>query len=114
EAGQALVEHPLVAGVSFTGGTATGARVAATAAPAFKKLSLELGGKNPTIVFADADIERAVEGAVRAGFTNQGQVCLCGSRLLVERSVHDRFLEAFVARVEALRVGDPKDPATDL
>lgn len=114
EAGQALVEHPRVAGVSFTGGTATGARVAATAAPVFKKLSLELGGKNPTLVFTDADLDRAVEGAVRAAFTNQGQVCLCGSRLLVERSVHDRFLEAFVARVRALRVGDPKDPTTDL
>ncbi len=114
EAGQALVEHPRVAGVSFTGGTATGARVAATAAPVFKKLSLELGGKNPTLVFADADLDRAVEGAVRAAFTNQGQVCLCGSRLLVERSVHDRFLEAFVARVRALRVGDPKDPSTEL
>lgn len=114
EAGQALVEHPGVAAISFTGGTATGARVAATAAPVFKKLSLELGGKNPTLVFADADLEQAVEGAVRAGFTNQGQVCLCGSRLLVERSVHDRFLEAFVVRVKALRLGDPNDPATDL
>lgn len=114
EAGQALVEQPGVAAISFTGGTATGARVAATAAPVFKKLSLELGGKNPTLVFADADLDLAVEGAVRAGFTNQGQVCLCGSRLLVERSVHDRFVEAFVARVRALRVGDPKDPASDL
>jgi len=114
EAGQPLTEHPDVAAVSFTGGTATGARVAAAAAPRFKKLSLELGGKNPTIVFADADVETAVEGAVRAGFTNQGQVCLCGSRLLVERRIFDDFVEAFVARVRRMRVGPPSDPATEL
>jgi aminomuconate-semialdehyde/2-hydroxymuconate-6-semialdehyde dehydrogenase len=114
EAGQALVEHPGVSAISFTGGTVTGARVAATAAPKFKKLSLELGGKNPTLVFADADLDAAVDGAVRAAFTNQGQVCLCGSRLLVERSIHDRFVEAFVAKVKALKVGDPSDPTTDL
>jgi aminomuconate-semialdehyde/2-hydroxymuconate-6-semialdehyde dehydrogenase len=114
EAGQALVEHPGVRAVSFTGGTATGARVAATAAPLFKKLSLELGGKNPTLVFADADFDAAVEGAVQAGFRNQGQICLCGSRLLVERSIHDRFLAAFTERVRALRLGDPASPDTDL
>ncbi len=114
EAGQALVEHPRVAAISFTGGTATGARVAATAAPMFKKLSLELGGKNPTIVFGDVDLDVAVAGAVRAGFTNQGQVCLCGSRVLVERRIFDRFSDAFVQRVLALRTGDPRDPKTDL
>jgi len=114
EAGQALVEHPGVAAISFTGGTATGARVAATAAPRFKKLSLELGGKNPTIVFADADFDTAVQGAVRAGFTNQGQVCLCGSRVLVERSLYDRFVTALVAQVQRLRLGDPMDPQTDV
>ncbi|RMG14518.1 MAG: aldehyde dehydrogenase [Planctomycetota bacterium] len=112
EAGQAILEHPGVSAISFTGGTATGARVAAAAAPRFKKLSLELGGKNPTLVFADCDVERALDGAVRAGFTNQGQVCLCGSRLLVEASIYDDFLAAFVERVRALRVGDPADPAT--
>ncbi len=114
EAGEAIIGHEDVAAVSFTGGTKTGKRVAAVAAPAFKKLSLELGGKNPTIVFADADIDEAVEGAVRAGFLNQGQVCLCGSRILIEKKVAARFEEAFVARVTAMRVGDPADPATEL
>jgi aminomuconate-semialdehyde/2-hydroxymuconate-6-semialdehyde dehydrogenase len=112
EAGQALVEHPAVRAISFTGGTATGARVAATAAPQFKKLSLELGGKNATIVFADADFDAAVEGAVRAGFTNQGQVCLCGSRLLVERPIYSAFVDALIERVGRLVPGDPLDPAT--
>jgi aminomuconate-semialdehyde/2-hydroxymuconate-6-semialdehyde dehydrogenase len=114
DAGQALVEHPEVGAISFTGGTATGARVAAAAAPRFKKLSLELGGKNATLVFADSDLDAAVEGAVRAGFQNQGQICLSGSRVLVEASIHDRFLAAFRARVRALRVGDPADPGADL
>lgn len=114
EVGQALVEHPKVPLISFTGGTATGKRVAATAAPMFKKLSLELGGKNPTVVFADADFDAAVEGAARAGFLNQGQVCLCGSRILVERSIHEPFVEALTARVEAMVVGDPSDPETEL
>jgi aminomuconate-semialdehyde/2-hydroxymuconate-6-semialdehyde dehydrogenase len=114
EAGAALVEHPHVAAVSFTGGTATGARVAAAAAPRFKKLSLELGGKNPTIVFADCDLDAAVEGAARAAFLNQGQVCLCGSRLLVERGIADRFTERLVARVKSMKTGDPRDPASDL
>jgi aminomuconate-semialdehyde/2-hydroxymuconate-6-semialdehyde dehydrogenase len=113
EAGQALVEHAGVAAISFTGGTATGARVAATAAPAFKKLSLELGGKNPTLVFADADLDAALEGALRAGFMNQGQVCLCGSRLLVQRSIADEFVERYVERVRRMRVGDPRDAHTD-
>lgn len=108
EVGEPLVSHPLVSAVSFTGGTATGRRVAAAAAPAFKKLSLELGGKNPTLVFADADFEAAVTGAVRAAFTNQGQVCLCGSRLLVQREIYRPFVEAVVARVNAMRVGPPE------
>lgn len=114
EAGQALVAHPRVRAISFTGGTATGARVAATAAPLFKKLSLELGGKNPTLVFADCDLEAALAGTVRAGFTNQGQVCLCGSRVLVERSIYPAFVEQLAARVKALRVGDPRDPRSEL
>ena len=108
EAGEPLVRHAGVRGISFTGGTETGARVAATAAPAFKKLSLELGGKNATVVFADADLDEAVQGAVRAGFTNQGQVCLCGSRLLVERSIYEDFIPRFVAQVSALSIGDPR------
>jgi aminomuconate-semialdehyde/2-hydroxymuconate-6-semialdehyde dehydrogenase len=114
EAGQALVEHPGVRGISFTGGTRTGAAVASTAAPHFKKVSLELGGKNATLVFADSDFERALRGSIRAGMTNQGQVCLSGSRILVERSIHTRFVDALAERVRAMRVGDPADPATEM
>jgi aminomuconate-semialdehyde/2-hydroxymuconate-6-semialdehyde dehydrogenase len=114
EAGEALVGHDGVAAVSFTGGTETGARVAAAAAPRFKKLSLELGGKNPTIVFADCDFEAALQGTVRAGFLNQGQVCLCGSRVLVESTLYDPFVEALIGRVRSMRVGDPSDPDVDL
>ncbi len=114
EAGDALVTHPDIAGISFTGGTRTGAHVATAAAPHFKKVSLELGGKNPTVVFADCDFAAAVEGAVRAGFINLGQVCLSGSRLLVQRSIHDRFVAAVVARVQQMRIGDPMQPETEL
>ena len=105
--GSALVEHPAVGAVSFTGGTATGRRVAAGAAPLFKKLSLELGGKNATIVCADADLEKTIPGAARAAFMNQGQVCLCGSRLLIERSIWDEFVPRFVAHVGGMTIGDP-------
>jgi aminomuconate-semialdehyde/2-hydroxymuconate-6-semialdehyde dehydrogenase len=113
EAGQALVTHPDVDGISFTGGTATGAVVGAAAASSFKKLSLELGGKNSSIVFADCDFEETVAGVARAGFANQGQICLCGSRILVERSLHDRFVDALVRHVTSTCVaGDPADPAT--
>ena len=112
EAGQALVEHPDVKAVSFTGGTASGRIVAATAAPAFKKLSLELGGKNPTLVFADCDLEKTVKGVARAAFENTGQICLCGSRILVERAIHDRFLEAFLEEVKAWACDDPSDLST--
>jgi len=111
-AGAALVEHPGISAVSFTGGTATGAAIARAAGPMFKKLSLELGGKNPTIVFDDADYHEALANAVRAAFANQGEICLCGSRLFVQRSIHDRFLRDFIDRVEALRVGDPLDEST--
>ena len=114
DAGQRIVAHPDVKGVSFTGGTTTGAHVGATAAPHFKKVSLELGGKNATLVFDDADLPSAVAGAVRAGFTNQGQVCLCGSRVLVQRGIYERFVGAFVDAVQALRVGDPAAPDTDI
>ena len=112
-AGAALVSHPDVAAISFTGGTATGRTIAAVAAPQFKKLALEMGGKNPTLVFADADLDVAVSEAVRAGFSNQGQICLCGSRVFVERTIHDAFLERFIERVRALRVGDPLEPGVD-
>jgi len=113
-AGAPLVAHSDVDLVSFTGGTATGEKVAASAAPAFKKLSLELGGKNASIVFADCNMESTVAGVVRAGFLNQGQVCLCGSRVLIEDSIYDEFRDRFVDAVEAMRVGDPSDEATDL
>jgi len=113
EVGQAIVVHPEVRAISFTGGTATGKQIASAAAPLFKKLSLELGGKNPTLVFGDADFDAAVEGAVRAAFTNQGEICLCGSRVLIERGLYARFRDAFVERVGRLRVGDPIEAQTD-
>jgi len=114
EVGQAILEHPKIRAISFTGGTATGRHVAATAAPMFKKLSLELGGKNATIILDDADLELAVDGAVRAGFTNGGQVCLCGSRILVHASIADRFIAQLVERVNGMICGDPKDDATHI
>jgi aminomuconate-semialdehyde/2-hydroxymuconate-6-semialdehyde dehydrogenase len=114
EVGAPMVAHPGIRAVSFTGGTVTGAHVAAAAAPRFKKLSLELGGKNATLVFADCDFEATVKGVARAGFLNQGQICLCGSRILVEQSIYPRFVEALRAEVAAMRVGDPRDPAVNL
>ncbi|MBV6404545.1 MAG: aldehyde dehydrogenase [Flavobacteriales bacterium] len=112
--GAAISAHPGIPAVSFTGGTRTGAEIARTAAPLFKKLSLELGGKNPVVIFDDCDFERMLANTVRSSFRNQGQICLCGSRILVARGLYDRFKEAFVARTRALRVGDPTDAATDL
>jgi aminomuconate-semialdehyde/2-hydroxymuconate-6-semialdehyde dehydrogenase len=114
KAGQAIIEHPEIPVISFTGGTVTGKQIAATAAPMFKKLSLELGGKNPNIIFADCDFEQAVSTSVQSSFSNQGEICLCGSRILVERSLYDRFVEAFVARVAALKVGDPLEEGVRL
>jgi aminomuconate-semialdehyde/2-hydroxymuconate-6-semialdehyde dehydrogenase len=114
-AGQALIEHPQIKAISFTGSTRTGAAIAASAAPKFKKLSLEMGGKNPTLVFADWDASEAnLATVVRSAFANQGQICLCGSRLLVQRSIYAEFKNRFVEKVRALRVGDPTDPAVDL
>ncbi len=113
-AGAALVDHPDVLAVSFTGGTVTGARIAAAAAPRFKKLSLELGGKNPNIIFADCDYEQALSTTVRSSFSNQGQICLCGSRVFVERPLYDRFREDLVQAAGRLKVGDPREPDTDL
>ncbi len=111
--GAALVAHRDVPTVSFTGGTRTGQSIAIATAPRFKKVSLEMGGKNPNIVFADANLEQALAGSVRASFANQGQVCLCGSRLFVEQSIHDRFLDRFVAMTRKLNVGDPLEDGTD-
>jgi len=112
--GQAIVEHEGIKAISFTGGTETGKRIAATAAPMFKKLSLELGGKNPTIVFADCDFEETVKQVVTASFSNQGEICLCGSRIFIEKSIYDKFKEAFVARVKTLKVGDPNEDDSNL
>jgi aminomuconate-semialdehyde/2-hydroxymuconate-6-semialdehyde dehydrogenase len=113
--GQPLVEHASIKAISFTGSTRTGAAIAAAAAPRFRKVSLELGGKNPAIVFADADLSDAnLDTIVRSGFANQGEICLCGSRLLVQRAIYDAFRERYLARVQALRVGDPEDDASDL
>jgi aminomuconate-semialdehyde/2-hydroxymuconate-6-semialdehyde dehydrogenase len=112
--GAAITAHPRIPAISFTGGTRTGAEIARIAAPMFKKLSLELGGKNPVLVFADCDFDRMLATTVRSSFRNQGQICLCGSRILVQRSIYDRFRDAFVERTRALHVGDPQDPATDL
>jgi aminomuconate-semialdehyde/2-hydroxymuconate-6-semialdehyde dehydrogenase len=111
--GQALVAHPAIKAISFTGGTKTGAAIAGAAAPRFKKLSLELGGKNPTIVFADCDREQALHGALRAAFANQGELCLCGSRIFVERSIYEPFKRELVARAEGLRLGDPLSEDTE-
>lgn len=114
EAGAPLVAHEDVDVVSFTGGTVTGRAVAAAAAPTFKKLSLELGGKNPTLLLPDADVEAAAHGAAKAAFTNQGEICLCGSRILVHRSQHDALVERLVAAAGRLVVGDPEDPTTQV
>jgi len=110
--GQAIVEHPDVTVISFTGGTVTGKTIAATAAPMFKKLSLELGGKNPNIVFADCDFENAVSTSIHSSFSNQGEICLCGSRILVERSIYQKFTDEFVKRTKEWEVGDPMEEKT--
>jgi aminomuconate-semialdehyde/2-hydroxymuconate-6-semialdehyde dehydrogenase len=112
--GQALVDHPGVKAISFTGSTAVGVRIAESCARSLKKTSLELGGKNATLVFADAPHEKLLDTVVRSAFLNSGQICLCGSRLLVERSYYDEFRDALVARAQALVVGDPADAATNL
>ncbi|MEK6373744.1 MAG: aldehyde dehydrogenase [Acidobacteriota bacterium] len=104
KAGRALTTHDDVAAISFTGGTVTGAAVAANAAPRFKKLSLELGGKNPTVVFADADLDQAIPISLRAAFWNQGEICLCGSRVFVEQPIYDTFVEAFAAGAKKLKI----------
>jgi aminomuconate-semialdehyde/2-hydroxymuconate-6-semialdehyde dehydrogenase len=110
--GQAIVEHPEVSVISFTGGTVTGKRIAATAAPMFKKLSLELGGKNPNLIFADCDFDQAVSTSIQSSFSNQGEICLCGSRILVERSLYNKFIAEFVKRTKELIVGDPLEENT--
>ncbi len=112
--GDSLTTHPDIPIVSFTGGTVTGKHIAAVTAPMVKKLSLELGGKNPNIIFADADFDKAVSTAARAAFTNQGQICLCGSRLFVQKEIYEPFKKALITKTEVLKVGDPKDPSSNL
>jgi aminomuconate-semialdehyde/2-hydroxymuconate-6-semialdehyde dehydrogenase len=111
--GSAITAHPKIGTISFTGGTVTGRRVAEACAPLFKKVSLELGGKNPNIVFADADLEAAIPGSVRSSFANQGQVCLCGSRVFVERPAYQEFVSRFIEKTSQLKVGDPLETTTD-
>ena len=113
-AGQAIISHPKIKAISFTGGTKTGAQIAATAAPLFKKLSLELGGKNPNIIFADCDYDKMLKTTLRSSFSNQGQICLCGSRIFVERSIYNQFKTDLVKAVKSLKVGNPSDSSTDI
>ena len=112
--GDSLTGHEDTPIVSFTGGTQTGRHIAAIASPMFKKISLELGGKNPNIVFADANFDKAVSMAVKAGFSNQGQICLCGSRLFIEDGIYEKFKKALIEKVSKLKVGDPQDNDVDL
>ncbi|WBX72091.1 aldehyde dehydrogenase [Tenacibaculum retecalamus] len=112
--GQAIVEHPNIKAISFTGGTTTGAHIARVAAPMFKKLSLELGGKNPNIIFADCDYDKMLATTVRSSFANQGQICLCGSRIFVEESIYEQFKKDFVQKVSELKVGNPANNDTNI
>ena len=110
KAGEALVQHPDVKVISFTGSTLIGKHIAKVAAPMMKRLSLELGGKNAALVFADANLDQAVKTLIRGAFLNQGEICLCTSRIYVQDSVFDTFLEKFVGETRNLKVGDPNDP----
>ncbi|WP_418508425.1 aldehyde dehydrogenase [Corallibacter sp.] len=112
--GQAIIEHPDIKAISFTGGTATGAHIAKVAAPMFKKLSLELGGKNPNIIFADCDYEDMLATSVRSSFANQGQICLCGSRIFVEQAIYEKFKVDFIEKVKQLKVGHPSESTTNI
>jgi aminomuconate-semialdehyde/2-hydroxymuconate-6-semialdehyde dehydrogenase len=114
EVGQAIVEHPRIKAISFTGGTSTGRTIASIAAPMFKKLSLELGGKNPNIIFADCDFEKMMNTSIQSSFANQGQICLCGSRIFVEEAIYEKFKKEFVHRVQLLKIGDPLSSLTNI
>ena len=109
KAGEAIVSHPAVKAISFTGSTRAGERIATIAAPKFKKLSLELGGKNPAIIFADCNWNKMLDETIRSSFSNQGEICLCGSRIVIEESVYDKFKKDFVEKTKQLTVGDPLD-----
>ena len=112
--GAAITTHPDIPMISFTGGTATGAQIAKEAAPMFKKLSLELGGKNPNIIFADCDFEKMLQVTLKSSFSNQGEICLCGSRIFIEKPLYEKFKTAFVEATEKLKVGDPQSADVDL
>ncbi|PKH53014.1 2-hydroxymuconic semialdehyde dehydrogenase [Tenacibaculum sp. Bg11-29] len=112
--GQAIVAHPNIKAISFTGGTTTGAHIARVAAPMFKKLSLELGGKNPNLIFADCDYDKMLATTVRSSFANQGQICLCGSRIFVEEKIYEKFKKDFVQKVSQLKVGNPASNDTNI
>ena len=112
--GAAISAHPKIPVISFTGGTSTGAEIAKVAAPMFKKLSLELGGKNPNIIFADCDFDKMIETTIKSSFSNQGQICLCGSRILVEKTIYEKFKTAFVQKASQLVVGNPADKTVSL
>jgi aldehyde dehydrogenase (NAD+) len=114
EAGAALVEHPLVERIAFTGSDTGGRLVSRSAADSFKRVSLELGGKSPHIIFPDADIEAAVNGVISGIFAAAGQTCMAGSRLIVHESIHDAFIEKLVARMGEARLGDPRHDTTDV
>ena len=114
KAGAAIVTHQDVKAISFTGGTKTGEWIAREAAPKFKKLSLELGGKNPNIIFADCDYEEMLSTTVRSSFSNQGQICLCGSRIFVERPLYEKFKTDFVMQISKLKIGDPMETETNI
>lgn len=107
--GEVMVKHPDIKAISFTGSTRAGEQIASVAAPMFKKLSLELGGKNPNIIFADCDWELMMQTTIRSSFSNQGQICLCGSRILIESSVYEKFKIEFIERTKKLTIGDPLD-----
>ncbi|HIF15154.1 MAG TPA: aldehyde dehydrogenase [Bacteroidetes bacterium] len=112
--GAAITEHVDIKAISFTGGTETGRQIARTASPMFKKISLELGGKNPNIIFSDCDFEKALNTSIHSSFANQGQICLCGSRIFLQRPIYDKFKKAFIDKTKALVVGDPMDNKTNL
>jgi aminomuconate-semialdehyde/2-hydroxymuconate-6-semialdehyde dehydrogenase len=112
--GQAIVAHPNIKAISFTGGTKTGAHIARVAAPMFKKLSLELGGKNPNIIFADCNYDKMLATTVHSSFANQGQICLCGSRILVEEKIYAQFKKDFIKKVAQLKVGNPSEESTNI
>ncbi len=110
--GEAIITHPYIKAISFTGSTRAGERIATLAAPKFKKLSLELGGKNPNIIFTDCDWDKMMRTTIQSSFSNQGQICLCGSRILIEESIYEKFKAEFIEKVKSLKVGDPMDEKT--